>query len=178
MRNPAQVPAITIRTDPFVYPERAASLTTIRFSDLKYKLGNEWIPLKNGRYSYKGVPYGGLDADLDDVWLFDKKGEDPQYALVSISVVRYGGSSSPEGYVLLFAIRNGRLVRLQQLTYDAQAPGTGAKFDSSKSTLTVIERSNEGAPNCCPSHVDVVTYSWTGKLFQRATFEVRAVQSK
>jgi hypothetical protein len=174
----AQTGAVEVLDDAVVYPEHAASLEAVHFESLKYNLGKEWVPFRNGKYSKKYKPFGGADAEIEDVWLFDEKDGVRQYALVSIYFLDYGGSSSSEGYVTLLEVRNGRLVQTQQFSYDAQAPGTGASFDPSKTTLTVVGRSDDHTPNCCPEHVDVVTYSWAGELFQQTGFEVRPVHSK
>jgi hypothetical protein len=57
--------------------------------------------------------------------------------------------------------------------YDAQAPGTGAKFD--RSELTIVARTNENTPNCCAKHVDEVTFAWISGKFQQVRYRVMPV---
>ena len=174
----AQTGSIQVWDDSIEFPNKAESLKSVDFRNLSYRLGNDTVVLQNGSFSRKDEPFGGINAELEETWLFDVKDGVPRHALVSIYVDTYGGSSSPNGYVLLFEIREGRLVMTQQFRYDAQAPGTGASFNASRTTLTVTGRSDENTPNCCPKHVDVVTFAWRGDRFLPAGYRSNPVSKK
>ncbi len=171
----AQTGAVQVWDDSIGYPYSAESLKSVDFRNLSYDVGNDTVAMRNGAFSHKYQGFGGIDAELEDTWLFNVKDGVPRHALVSLFVVTYGGSSSPHGYVLLFEIRGGRLVRTQQFVYDAQAPGTGASFIVSKGELTITGRSNDDTPNCCPAHVDIVTFAWRGDRFRPAGYRVKPV---
>jgi len=172
-RATAQSNSVYVSTDALAYSVHVSSLKALNFGNLKYHLGGEWIQLRDGRYRHRDRPFGGVDADVQNVWLFDVSNEQPQHALVSIDLTHFGGSSSPDGYVLLFEIRGGALVQSAEFKYDAQAPGTGAKFD--RSELTIVARTNENTPNCCAKHVDEETFAWISGKFQQVRYRVMPV---
>jgi hypothetical protein len=172
----SQTSSVILTTTPVAYSVPASSLKALSYGDLKYDLSGEWIQLQKGEYHRRDKPFGGEDADVQDVWFFDESNRVPQRVLVSILDVRFGGSSAPKGYVLLFEIRNGALTQTAEFEFDAQAPGTGAKFAGSQ--LIIVARSGENEPNCCPKHVDVVTYSWKVDKFQQAEYLVKPVRAR
>jgi hypothetical protein len=97
---------------------------------------------------------------------------------VSVDVVTFGGSSSPNGYVLLFEILNGHLVETQEFGYNAQAPGTGASFDTSTGKLMITGRSDDGTPNCCPKKLDVANFLWNASRFETLGYRAEPVREK
>jgi hypothetical protein len=168
----AQTGAIQVWGDPIRYSKKATSLQSVDFRNLSYKLGGNTIALKGGALRLRYAGFGGINAQLEQTWLFDVQKGVPRHALISINVETYGGSSSPNGYVLLFEIRDGWLVATQEFAYNAQALGTGASFDVSGGKLTIIGRSDEDTPNCCPAHLDVATFAWSGDRFLPAGYTV------
>lgn len=174
----AQTGAVQVWDDSVDYPYKAESLRSVDFKNMRYNLGDETVTLRNGLFDRKYKPFGGIHAEIEDTWLFDEKDGVPRHALVSIYVLTYGGSSSPNGYVLLFEMRGGQLVCTQQFVYDAQAPRTGASFIASKGELTITGRSNENTPNCCPAHVDVITFVRKGEKFEPTSYKVEPVSKK
>jgi hypothetical protein len=168
----AQTGAIQVLGESIRYPKRAISIQSVDFRNLSYKLGGNTIALKGGGLRSRYARFGGINAQLEQTWLFDLQKGVPRRALVSIYVETYGGSSSPNGYVLLFEIKDGRLVATQEFEYNAQASGTGASFDVSGGKLTIAGRSEDDTPNCCPAHLDVVTFAWSGDRFLPAGYTV------
>lgn len=168
----AQTGAVSDWDEVTEYASRPASLQAVDFWNMRYNLGGERIALRNGAMSRRYKPIGGTEAALEHIWLFDVRGGVPRHALVSIYVLNYGGSSAPDGYALLFEIRDGRLVTSQGFGYNAQAFGTGVSLDVSSGTLTITGRSDDDTPNCCPAHLDVATFTWNGNRFLPAGYKV------
>jgi hypothetical protein len=174
----AQRASIEIWAEPVEYSIHADSLRDLNFENLKYDLEGDIVKMRGGAYKHRDKPYGGINAELEKVWFFDEKGGVPRHALVWIYVVRYGGSSAPDGYVILFEIRNHILVRTQQFRYDAQAPGTGVSFVAPENKLIITGRSDENVGNCCPKHVDVVTYAWKDGIFLQKGYRMESIPKK
>jgi hypothetical protein len=170
--------AIAVWSGVLAYPYRADSLKSVDFKNLRYSFGNDSFILHNGRYDHKYKPFGGIDSQLEDVWFFDEKDGVSRHALVSIYVMTYGGSSSPNGYVVLFEIQNGRLVETQEFSYNAQAPGTGASFDAAIGKLTITGRSDDDTPNCCPKNVDVASFQGRDGRFEPVGYKVEWVDGR
>jgi hypothetical protein len=174
----AQTGAVSSWNGVMKYPNQVSSLQSVDFNNFKYNLGGATIALKDGKMSRRYKPYGGTNAQLEHTWLFDVRDGSPRHALVSLYVINIGASSAPDGYVLLFEVRNGRLVETQELSYNAQASGTGATFDASSGKLIVTGRSDDDTPNCCPVHLDVATFTWNGAQFLPNGYKVVPVQEK
>jgi len=120
--------------------------------------------LTNGAYKHEedGFFQG---VGLRDSWFFASQGSQPDRALVYLDDVSAAGSSTGRGTLIVFAVREGHPVKVQELTFDSQASGTGVKFDPATRKLVVAARSNDDSPHCCPTSVDVVTFAWTPKGF-------------
>jgi hypothetical protein len=172
----AQTSSVFLTMTPVAYPLPASSLKALSYGDLKYELGTKWIQLRKGKYRHRDKPFGSENADLQGVWFFDEVNGKPQHVLVSLLDVPCGGSCAPDGYVMLFEIRDGVLTETAKFAYDAHAPGTGAKFDGFQ--LTIFARSPDDGPNCCPKNLDVVTYSWQNQKFEQVAFLVKPVPAK
>ncbi len=174
----AQTGAVQVWDGLTEYPQKPRSLQEVDFRNFRYKLLEETVALRNGAMARRYKPFGGEQAALEHTWLFDVRDGVPRHALVSIYVLNYGGSSAPAGYALLFEIKEGRLVTTQEISYDAQAPGTGASFDVLGGKLTVAGRSDDHTPNCCPAYLDVATFTWDGDRFLPAGYKVVPVRKK
>lgn len=170
--------SISVWSGSLIYSYGTDSLKSVDFRNLKYAFGGDTFTLRNGSYSRKYKGNGGIDARLENVWLFDEINGVPKHALVSVDVVTFGGSSSPNGYVLLFEILNGHLVETQEFGYNAQAPGTGASFDTSTGKLMITGRSDDGTPNCCPKKLDVANFLWNASHFEALGYRAEPVREK
>jgi len=128
------------------------------------------FPLRNGLLERSTV-VGGEDLDLGDVYYFKGAHNENEKALVELSWLSCGGSCSQSGYLLVFELRRGELFAIQQITYDLQAPGALDRFFPQSAVLTVLGRTADDSPHCCPKSLDEVTFDWT-----RNGFQVRSVQ--
>jgi hypothetical protein len=160
-------PAIRLDNKPVEYPGTANSLKDIDFKNFTYKLsdrGDDGRRVRNGKYESRAeLSFDGIN--VGDVWLFGQQNGQPGYALVTIYNTYGGGSSNEDLDVLLYTVRNHRLVLVQQMTVDAQAPGVGVVFTPATKALTIKARSNDNSAHCCAEHLDVIHLHWTGSGF-------------
>ena len=168
LANAADCTSVIVTSPDVRYPIQAASVREVDFKNLSYKLGksNSWFQLRDGICTKEygdGVrePHSMEEVSLYEVSYFDldQKGK-PQHALVVLNYLTIAGSSSEEGVIQVFGIRNDRLVMIQQFAYDRQAPGTGETFDRAAGVLTVTARTDDQSAHCCPKSIDIVSYRW------------------
>lgn len=105
------------------------------------------------------------DVKVRDIWFLTEPSDGSQYAVVSLYDVSGGGSSNDDGLVQVFTVSNKRLKLMQELTFDEQANGTGVRFDPISRHLTILARSNDDSPHCCPKNLDVSDFIWNRQGF-------------
>ena len=101
-----------------------------------------------------------------------------EHALLATNWVSCGASCNSHEIVQVFELRGDHPVLVQQVYFDSDAKATGATYDDRIRTLTVVGRSNDDSPHCCPTSLDVITYRWEGQQFvQRGYRQIRLPQS-
>lgn len=163
-------PSVIVEFPAYVYGQNFTSLDKIDFENFRYRLDkNEpLVRLRKGRYEHTEKDQGGNylwyeREALERVWRIPA---DRPSALVMLDSFSAGGSSSDDAVLQLFQLgTDGKLVLVQQLTFDRQADGTGVAFNTVTHELTITARSDDGSAHCCPEHVDVVKYRWGGGRF-------------
>jgi hypothetical protein len=139
---------------------------------------HEHFLLTNGEYRER-EDLGGTEVSLGTVQFFGAKGSRPNYVLLTIEKLDWGGSSSNTGIVQLLIHQYDRLRIVQQFTFDLQAPGTGSIFDVKSGSLVIKARSNDESAHCCRQHIDIVHFQWTGQsITQQATATVAISAAK
>jgi len=113
------------------------------------------------------------ELESDDVALLAVNYLDPSPkhpASFAVAIYRWEsevGSASGYGAVNLYSVVNNKLMLLQQISFIAQKPGTGASFDPSTRNVTVIASHYQDDPHYCPSKEDIISFRWTGQFFQK-----------
>lgn len=165
-----QRPAVSIDSSSHRYPAKVASVRGLDFKNWKYPVAaNLAFQLHNGKL-HKDVP-SHTDVTLKNIWYFDSR------ALVTLDLLSCGGSCSDQHLLYLFAIEDGHPAIQQTIGFDVQVEGAGQWFDPGLRTLTVKARSDDGSAHCCPEHMDVVVFRWTGKKFEIDKSETIPVKS-
>ena len=126
---------------------------------------DDQFALHNGRLKRRGA-LGSDDVDIGETYYFTAHHDTNERVLVEFSWLSCGGSCSDAAYLLVFEVRRGNLHKIQQITYDMQAPGTLDKFYPDTRVLIVLGRTSDDSPHCCPRSLDEVTFDWDGKAFQ------------
>lgn len=132
----------------------------------------EWQALKQGRGKTEYVSrYGGFEGATDVVLAWQKP-LDAAHWLVAYDWEWVGGSSSHSQVVQVFELRDGKVFITQQIEADAHHGGraVGAILNKEKKTL-VVRAVEIDSPKgrCCPTHINVVAFIWTGTAFQRVS---------
>jgi len=148
------------------------SIRKIDFADLPYMIpgkgdsnDGDLFLLRNGKFERRW-DFGMREITLKQTYYFRSGIAGPQRALVLLSDLGVGGSSSDIGILSLFQLDSGVLTITQQFQYDEQATGTGVEFNPGAGILIIRARSNDFSPHCCPKSLDAVTFQWTGKQFE------------
>jgi hypothetical protein len=147
-----------------VYAEFVSTLKEVDFKNRSYSLDGTKVQVKGGVYHY-WEPGSYEDVEVGDIWFRTEPRDGSQYAVVSL-LHDYGGTGVDEGLVQVFTVANKRLELIQELSFDAQANGSGVKFDANSRRLTIRARSNDDSPHCCAKNLDVVEFFWNGREFK------------
>jgi len=167
-----RVPAVDVSTPNRALKIKAHDACSVDFRNIRMFGENaDWTAkMKNGKYERKSSS-GYQSASLDQVFCFDHEERSEQFALVMTNWLDCGGSCTSIGVVQLFSVRAAHPVIAQQFVFDAHAAGTGATFDKTALTLTIVGRSDDGSPNCCAKNFDVATYRWQGTKFVQQEYK-------
>jgi hypothetical protein len=149
----------------FRYGGEVSSLREISFRNLKAhwfsgKRSDEGLDMRNGKAEQDWKTGGHERVTLDFVEFLNSVEGDARYALIGMEWHDCGGSCTVVGLIQVFELQSGHPTVVQQIEYDREAPGTGAKLDAGKKYLTVIGRSNDHTLHCCPSTVDIMRFEW------------------
>jgi hypothetical protein len=164
-QNGRKSPAVDVSTPNLGLNEKAEDVCEVDFRNSRMFGYKGWnVRLKNGRYEQKD---DGLydSTELYDVFCFSDAKDGGHRALVVTNWESCGGSCSSTDIVQVFELRHANPVIAQQLLFDSDGKGTGAKFDKDSLTLTITGRSDDGSPHCCAENVDVVSYRWQQQKF-------------
>jgi hypothetical protein len=151
----------------YQYAEKVSSLQTLDFknivvfwfagaepkSSVKLRDGSVLLKLKHGGYEK-------VHVDLVEL-VTSRLGE--KAAIIDLQWDDCGGSCSSVGRVQVFELLARHPTVVQDIEYDRSALGTGGHFDATSQTLTVVGRSNDHTPDCCPGNLDVMRFTWNGK---------------
>lgn len=132
----------------------------------------EWQALKRGKGKTEYISrYGGFEG-ATDVVLAWQQALDAAHWLVAYDWEWVGGSSSHSQVVQVFELRDGKIFITQQIEADTHHGGraVGAILNEVKKTL-VVRAVEIDSPKgrCCPTHINVVVFTWTGKTFHRVS---------
>jgi hypothetical protein len=97
---------------------------------------------------------------------------------VALNWLACGGSCSNDELLFVFAVENGHTVITQELDFDVQAAGAGTWFNAASGKLTIKARSDDGSAHCCPQHIDVVSFRWSGDKFELEKSQTVPIASK
>ena len=148
------------------YSTKVSSLDNVDFKNLRVFWFSGTKPdsgarLRNGTFKHRGK--GGYEeVNLDLVEFLDSQDGAVRHAVIDLDWHDCGGSCTVVGRVQVFALQSGHPTVVQEIEYDRHALGTGAHFDANTRTLTIIGRSDDHSPNCCPKTLDVVRFEWNG----------------
>jgi hypothetical protein len=123
--------------------------------------------LHNGEYA-KAFDFGATDTRIERVWFFDQKGSVPQHALVWIRQTECGASCGVGDDALVFEIRDGKLVRVQQFEFPAKSPEAGVQLDPDHGKLVVTA----GSQNAF--YLGELTCTWKDGRFETTTYRFRS----
>jgi hypothetical protein len=151
-------------------------LTNLKFAEMEYELDGGSVLLHNGVFKQRDSN-GFTDVRLEHVWQFDLQEGQPHHSLVFLDHVTGQASSLANGRLLVFGVRDGHPAVVQRLSFDRQAPGTGASFDIASGRLVVKARSDDDSPHCCPENLDIVTYQWGGEQFEQVSTRVEPIKN-
>jgi len=152
-----------------VYATTAKSLRYLDFRNLQFHVfdqqGKSLITAKllNGKYQSKWTVQKGSNwLRLDWVRFL---GEESEFAIVSLSWVTTGASSSDFGVVQVFVLREGHPVVVQQILFNTRGCGTSSELSGRPPLLSI--KGVHGWEHCCPKMLDVIKFRWAGGSFQR-----------
>jgi len=176
----------TIKDDDLnVYVIRASSLFASNVSDFDHLdftnlravyieasgRKGQWQALKHGKGKTVDINRYGVFEGATDVVLAWQQALDAAHWLVAYDWEWVGGSSSHSQVVQVFELRDGKVFITQQIEADTHHGGrVGAILNKEKKTL-VVRAVEIDSPKgrCCPTHINVVAFTWTGKTFQRVS---------
>jgi hypothetical protein len=119
---------------------------------------------------------GGLEkVKLHKVNFIGPPQSQEQRVVIDLSWSDCGGSCTVVGLVQVFELRAGHPTVVQEIEYDAGAEKAGVRFDPRTQVLTIVGRSNDHTPNCCPKNLDVMRFYWDGKKFAFRGTETKPV---
>ena len=151
------------------YATSVSSLHKVDFKNFKvfWFAGEEpdsGAKLRNGTYQRRSKD-GYQKVNLNLVEFLDPPESREQHAVIDLEWWDCGGSCTVLGRVQVFELQAGHPTVTQEIEYDRHAPGTAVQFDPKTQTLTIIGRSNDHTPNCCPKNLDVMRFDWNGRNF-------------
>jgi hypothetical protein len=162
------------------YAASVSSLHKVDFKNLKvfWFAGEEpdsSAKLRNGAYQRKSKDNGYEKVNLDLIEFLDPPDGGEQHAVIDLEWWDCGGSCTVVGRVQVFEVQAGHPTVVQEIEYDRHAPGTGVQFDPRTQVLTIVGRSTDHTPNCCPKNLDVMRFDWDGKKFAFRGAETKPV---
>ena len=166
-------PTVEISYPRFEFPDKGCdvSIQHFRNSPAYFLEGNsvsESVHLQNGSFERRET---GNYESANLSWVQQSTAEDQRIAIVAYRWMWAGGSSSQSDVIQVLECDKGRFVVLQQILNDAHSDQAGAKYDASAGILTVRSVRYGSGAHCCPESLDVVTFKWTGKSFQRISWK-------
>ena len=152
------------------YATNVSSLHEVDFKNLKVfwfagKKPDSGAKLRNGAYERRSKDNSYEKVHLDLVEFLDPPESSEQRAVIDLEWWDCGGSCTRVGRVQVFELQAGHPTVVQEIEYDRHAPRTGVQFDPRTQILTIVGRSNDDTPNCCPKKLDVMRFNWDGKKF-------------
>lgn len=162
-------PTVEISYPRFKFPDKGCNVSVQHFrnSPAYFLEGNsvsKSVDLRKGRFESREA---GNYESAKLSWVQQYAAEDQRIAIVAYSWMWAGGSSSQSEVIQVLECDEGRFVVLQQILNDAHSEQAGAKYDALAGILTVRSVRYGSGAHCCPEKLDVVTFKWTGKSFQR-----------
>lgn len=160
------------------YNEVVSSLRDLDFRNMKVFWHDDGVRLQGAAFERKrNGTYEEVHLDLLE--FPDQPAGANYYAVTDLKWADCGGSCTEVGLVQVFELQSNHPVLVQEIEYERHAAGTGAHWDQRTNTLTILGRSNDGSPNCCPQSLDVMTFRWDGKRFAfGGSTRVPAVETK
>ena len=165
----ADHPTVEVSYPRFEFPDKGCdvSIQHFRNSPAYFWNGNrvsESVDLTNGSFEH---PEAGNYESVNLSWVQQPTAEDQRFAIVAYRWMWAGGSSSQSDVIQVLECDKGRFMLLQQIVNDAHSDQAGAKYEARAGILTVKSVRYGSGAHCCPEKLDVVTFKWTGKSFQR-----------
>lgn len=155
------------------YPIHADFLRGIHFRNLSYSLRGNWVQLRNGKYEEKFQPFGGTWTKLEHIWFLDGGKGAEQHVLVWITQTECGASCGMAGFALVFGIKNGMLLQIQQIEFNAKETHAGIDFDPAHTRMIILAKSGKDASGCCASYLDELTFVWKDGKFEPTNYRLR-----
>jgi len=175
-RNPLQHsaprPTVEVVNPNHVYTVTTKSLRHLDFRNFQFHVfedGGEstlTAKLRNGKYDSKECDRKWKMGDGYDWLRLDWArfvGKSSEFAIISLSWVTAGGSTSDFGVVQVFTLRDGHPVVVQQILFNTR--GCGASSQLSIRPLLLTIKGVHGWEHCCPKTLDVLNFRWTGRSF-------------
>ncbi|HXO37893.1 MAG TPA: hypothetical protein VN872_04620 [Candidatus Acidoferrum sp.] len=130
----------------------------------------QWQALKHGKGKTVDLNRYGVFEGATDVILAWQQQIDGTHWLAAYDWEWVGGSSSHSQIVQVFELRGGKVFITQQIEADSHHGGRAARAILNKQKKTLVVRAVEiDSPKgrCCPTQINVVAFTWTGKSFRR-----------
>lgn len=173
-------PTFTIEQVRHCYPGTFSSIRAVKFRNFRFlKFGKDGRPsggytLKNGHF-HQDAKFGHESTDFDSIHYLPKSDLSAgDSALVILSWVAAGASSSQGGNAKVFNLSRNRLCVLQEIDWDTRFEADHATDSFDPRTNTLVVRSAHYMPGdarCCVSAMDIVTLRWDGTKFWPATIQ-------
>ena len=163
-------PGYTSKQVVYPCPGTFSSIRKVDFRNFRFLSFDpiESFSLKNGHYKHDALG-DHQSVDLDSIHNLGKSSaSNGDSVLVLLSWFAGGGSSSQGGNAQVFALSDGHLRVIQEMSWDThfQAGQPTDSFDAATSTLLVrTAHYIPGDAHCCVSAMDVVTFRWDGTRF-------------
>jgi hypothetical protein len=169
VENPPSETSFHLSAIEFSYPGTYRSLSQIDFRNLAVNfLENGLRPLKDGKYESQDKDVGFEAATFESVdFLPSTARTREQFALVLYTHTSGEGSTSNDGIAQVFALADGHLKIVQQMTWDEHfSPPGNWYMHLSNGVLTIRSaRYLDGDAHCCIAGMDTVTLRWNGSRF-------------
>jgi hypothetical protein len=163
---------VDVVTPGHVYVATTTSLKDLDFRNFQFHIFDRHgaseltAKLRKGIYESKWTVQNGANwLRLDWVQFL---GEEPEFAIVSLSWVTTGGSASDFGVVQVLTLREKHPVVVQQIFFNTR--GCGASSDLNKRLLLLTIKGVHGWEHCCPKTLDVIEFGWADGSFQRRSY--------
>lgn len=180
----------------------AQNITDIRkvdFSNYTHKIGKDTVKFKNGLQDIEcskdadGIPSGDIwNLEKSFVKYGDLDGDGKLEAMMSAVANVCGGNMVTNEAVLVYKLVKGKVVKLPEFEYFADAcetgkvcplsrnPGVSVAYDA-KLKAIIVEQfyATEDDAICCPSHHSETWFKWDGAKFaETKKSKIVAVKSK